>query len=78
MLIVIGFASQMRLAIFKCFRALTMLLAALIKGSGEGGGHSHSHSHSHRSPPVSPLFSSSHCLLTLAWNRLSYGEVGWA
>ena len=38
MLIVIGFASQMRLAIFKCFHALTMLLAALIKGGGEGGG----------------------------------------
>lgn len=34
MLIVIGFASQMRLAIFKCFHALTMLLAALIKGVG--------------------------------------------
>ena len=28
-------------------------------------------------PACSPLFSSSHCLLTLAWNRLSYGEVGW-
>ena len=38
MFIVIGFASQMRLAIFKCFHALTMLLAALIKGGGEGGG----------------------------------------
>ena len=38
MFIVIGFASQMRLAIFKCFHAVTMLLAALIKGGGEGGG----------------------------------------
>lgn len=29
-------------------------------------------------PRLFPLpFSSSHCLLTLAWNRLSYGEVGW-